>query len=59
MAEILVRVKELVLFLKELVACHPEAESAEIWAGKKAKIHVKYVGYDRRHKPARVKLEEE
>jgi len=52
---------ELMQHLHGLIEAHPEAQDAQVWAtdrkGKKA-IHVQYVGYDRRHKPARVKLED-
>lgn len=38
---------------------HPEADDAEVWAGKgKCNIRVTYVGYDKKHKPFRIKLEE-
>lgn len=47
---------DLITKIKE---CHPEAGDAEIWAvnGKKS-IHIKFVGYDKKHKPSRIKLEE-
>lgn len=45
--------------LKELEACHPEASEAEVWATRaKESIHIKYIGYDKRHKPSRIHLSE-
>lgn len=45
---------ELKAFLEKVIKTHPEAAKAEIWAGK---THIKYIGFDRRHKPPRIKLE--
>jgi hypothetical protein len=44
---------------KTITDCHPEARDAEVWAVKgKHAIHIKFVGYDKKHKPNRIKLEE-
>lgn len=45
----------LMKLLKGILKCHPEAKNADVWFGKKE--HINYVGYDKRHKPARIKLE--
>lgn len=54
------RLRDLLQVLKKLRNCHPEADDAEVWATGRdgEKVHVGYVGYDKRHKPARIKLEE-
>lgn len=49
----------LLKLLKNVKDCHPESADAEVWAGKgKTAIRIAYVGYDKKHKPFRVKLEE-
>lgn len=52
--------RELLKLLKGIQQCHPEAADADVWAiGKQGEKHpVSYVGYDKRHKPARIKLEQ-
>lgn len=53
------RGKDLYDMLTKIFACHPEAEDAEVWTIRgKQSIHVKFVGYDKKHKPNRIKLEE-
>lgn len=47
--------KQLADHLQKIVACHPEAANAEIWSGSQ---HIKHIGFDKRHKPARIKLGE-
>jgi hypothetical protein len=55
---------ELVKELLTIFKVHPEARDAEVWAqiygeyGSHSSFHMKYLGYDTRHKPARIKLEE-
>ena len=56
---------EFITLATKIRKTHPEAGDAEIWAEcdgfgcDRRAIHIKYVGYDRRHKPARIKLFEE
>jgi hypothetical protein len=52
--------KNLMDKLRGLSKCHPEAKDAQVWAtgNNGEKLRIDYVGYDRRHKPARIKLEE-
>jgi hypothetical protein len=50
--------KNLMSLLTKIKKCHPEAAEAEVWAeGEGTHVHVNYVGYDKKHKPARIKLE--
>lgn len=42
----------------KILRVHPESGKATVWTGKgKDALPVQGIGYDRRHKPARVKLE--
>lgn len=53
--------QELMELFEKIVKAHPEAAESDVWAvdsEKKLKIRVGYVGFDKRHKPARIKLEE-
>lgn len=56
--------KELVRELEAIMKAHSEAKEAEIWAyihgeyGSMDHFHIKYVGYDKHFKPARIKLGE-
>lgn len=51
--------KALLKLLSNIGECHPEALEAEVWAGKgKKALRPNKVGFDKRHKPYRVKLEE-
>lgn len=51
--------KELQKLLNKIKKCHPEAANAEVWANNdEASFNINYVGYDKRHKPARIKLEQ-
>jgi hypothetical protein len=47
--------KELLKLLNKIKKCHPEAADAVVWNDKHP---IQYVGYDQKHKPARIKLEE-
>lgn len=51
---------ELVEELRDILKVHPEAADAEVWAssGRGKSAHIKYVRYDKHHKPARIRLEE-
>lgn len=51
-------VEELIKELKTIVKVHPEAKEAEVWAeGHDAMFHVYNIGYDTKHRPKRLKLE--
>ena len=53
--------QELMELLGKIIKAHPEAAESEVWAidsNKNGKVHVGYVGFDKRHKPPRIKLEE-
>lgn len=46
--------------LKRIVEVHPEADDAMVWGCNEEKgfsFPVTAIGYDKRHKPARIKLE--
>lgn len=49
-------VDELIIELQAIVKVHPEAGKANIWYYGKHRIST--IGYDRRHKPARIWLRE-
>lgn len=58
-------VNSLIEELALIVKVHPEALDAEVWAIKNpdygesgAHFHVNYIGFDKKHKPARIKLED-
>ncbi len=46
--------------LQKLHKVHPEMDEADVWAldMDDNRFLISYVGYDKKHKPARVKLEE-
>lgn len=52
--------QDMLKLLNKIKQCHPEAGNADMWAisddGKS--FPVSFVGYDKRHKPARIKLEQ-
>ena len=53
-------VAELIEHLKAIVAVHPEADEAQVWAYDDVHDHkfpVKAVGWDTKHRPKRIKLE--
>jgi hypothetical protein len=52
--------KELIKLLNSIKKAHPEAADADVRAinGEGAVSFIRYVGYDKRHKPARILLEE-
>ena len=47
---------DLLEFLQKIKKIHPEAGEAAVWAGSDYLIQA--VGYDKKHKPARIKLED-
>ena len=51
---------DLIKELQAILKVHPEAGEAQIWAepGDSDPIRISYVGYDKRHTPHRIKLEE-
>jgi hypothetical protein len=54
-----VLVRELLEQLEKIVEVHPEANESTVWADSVESGHrfqIKNVGYDKRHKPNRVKL---
>lgn len=52
--------RELQKLLNKIKKCHPEADNADVWSvDDKGKTHpVNYVGFDKRHRPNRIKLEQ-
>jgi hypothetical protein len=51
--------RELLKLLNKIKKCHPEAADADVWANNKNEsFPITYVGYDKKHKPSRIKLEE-
>lgn len=48
--------KAIVEELEKILKVHPEAVEARVWSGGKPVLSI---GYDRRHKPARIKLNTE
>ena len=53
--------KELLQLLRKIKQAHPEAADADVWAVSNyhnEQFMVSYVGYDKRHKPNRIKLEQ-
>jgi hypothetical protein len=53
------QLRELRTLLAKIVKCHPEAANADVWFLDTDGVSspVSFVGYDKRHKPARIKLE--
>lgn len=54
-------VGQLIEELKKIVEVHPEADDAAAWAyydEDHKRFPIRSVGYDKRHKPERVKFEE-
>lgn len=58
-------VKELIELLGNICKTHPEAKEADVWFYRNERAYdetaswpVRCVGYDRRHRPNRVKLED-
>jgi len=57
-----VTANEVIAELTSIVAVHPDAGTAQVWGSMKDgklthNFHVLGIGYDRRHHPPRVKLE--
>jgi len=53
--------RELLKLLNKIKKCHPEAADASVWFTsnhENMRFLVSYVGYDQKHKPARIKLED-
>ncbi len=53
--------KELLELLTKIVKAHPEAEESEAWVidrAAKTKFRIGFIGFDKRHRPPRIKLEE-
>lgn len=56
--------EELVKELTTIFKVHPEAKGAEVWAkilgeyGSHDTFHMKFIGYDTKHKPSRLYVEE-
>lgn len=55
--------RELLKLLNKIKKAHPEAADADVWGAPNPDndghlFPVTYVGYDKKHKPARIKLEE-
>jgi hypothetical protein len=48
--------KELLKLLNKIKKCHPESADADVWV--EDDYPVNFVGYDKRHKPHRIKLEQ-
>ena len=46
---------ELLKLLNKIKKAHPEAAEADVWTDK---YPVHFVGFDKKHKPSRIKLEE-
>ena len=46
--------RELLKLLNKIKKCHPESADADVWTDD---YLVNFVGFDKRHKPSRVKLE--
>lgn len=54
-------VVELLKKLEGIIDVHPEAKEAEVWGASVEKgysFHITSIGYDKRHHPARMKLED-
>jgi hypothetical protein len=51
---------ELLTLLQKIKRCQPEAVDADVWAVDQvgATHPIRFVGFDQKHKPARIKLEE-
>jgi len=47
--------RELLKLLNKIKRCHPEAAEANVWS---VDAPINYVGYDQKHKPSRIKLEQ-
>lgn len=47
---------DLITFLNKIKKVHPEAGEAQVWAS--SDYQVNSVGFDKKHKPARIKLED-
>jgi len=55
--------KELLRLLRKIKQAHPEAANAEVWSYAEPTSEapgyiISYVGYDKRRKPNRIKLEQ-
>jgi hypothetical protein len=54
--------RELLSLLNKIKKAHPEAAEADVWGIppdlEAGPFPISYVGYDKKHKPARIKLEE-
>jgi hypothetical protein len=54
-------IADMIRMFRDIVAAHPEADKAEVWAENYTgdmKFHIKTIGYDKRHHPPRIKLED-
>ena len=49
--------RELLSLLNKIKKCHPESADAVVWITDKDEGPIRFVGYDKRHKPMRIKLE--